>query len=415
MPSLADRLQSLGIKVGTSNLTNLQSHSKLNHPIDRVIPGEWWKTNNGDVFIVETCYDADFRIGQVSLKNQSSLEVISEWAGSSRLAGLSKEQFAFLDVETTGLYGGSGVIAFLIGVARFENDQLRLVQFFLHDPAQEKAQLSALRKFVEPCKAFVSFNGKSFDIPILNARFTLNSLPYPFSEIQHLDLLHLSRRIWKARLPRRTLSDLETHILKAKRTEDDVPSWMTSKLYFEYLETGDARPLRGVFYHNEIDVVSLAALMSHLSNLITNPLEGPETNSLDILAVGKLYAQMGRLKSAVKIYRQGLNRNDLPHDVRWEAVKQLSYIYKKLKDWDSACEQWVNAAHAEEIYAHIELAKYYEHQESSYEHALNWTRRAQKILSKKTGLSHTTNRIDYQQALEHREERLLRRIDRNKL
>ena len=174
------------------------------------------------------------------------LDAVAGWADEPRFLDLDLEHFAFIDTETTGLAGGTGTYTFLIGVGRFEKDEFRLVQFFLTNPGEETAQLAAFSEFIAPCEAVVSFNGKSFDIPLINTRFIINRWPSPLTGLAHLDLLHLARRLWKARLSGCTLGDLETHILGMKRSEHDVPGWMIADLYFDYLHTGDSRPLLGV-------------------------------------------------------------------------------------------------------------------------------------------------------------------------
>lgn len=410
MPSLSDRLQALGVKVGTNTLSVPKPRNADLNPIESVLPGKWWSTPNGDVFYVETSYGADFRVGEVGLTTTSSLEIIAEWAREPQLSDLHLEQFAFFDIETTGLSGGSGTYAFLIGVGRFEGDIFRLVQYFLQDPAQETAQLNALESFLSPCKALVSFNGKSFDVPIINSRFITNGFPPPLINTPQLDLLHLARRIWRERLPSRTLGDLEVQILGAKRSENDVPGWMVPDLYFDYLHTGDARPLRGVFYHNEVDVVSLAALLNHLSGLISSPLNQPESYSQDIIAVGKLYADLGRYEIAAEIYEYGLQKGDLLQDSYWDANKRLSMVYKRIGDMTAACRIWERAANHGFLYAHEELAKFYEHRERKYGIAMEWTQNAQKIISKEN--THIIKKIGWQESLNHRANRLERKLTR---
>ena len=272
MPSLSDQLKALGVSLGTENLPPPKPKEGAVHPIESVLPGAKWPTPHGDIFFVETVYKADFQVGDTCLKPQGPMEMIATWAREPGISDLTIDKFAFIDTETTGLSGGAGTFTFLIGVGRFEGDSFRLVQFFLSNPAEEMAQLAALDEFLAPCEAIVSFNGKSFDVPLINNRYIINGWPPPLVNYPQLDLLHLARRLWKTRLPSRTLGDLEVKILGTKRAEGDVPGWMVSDLYYDYLLTGDARPLRGVFYHNEVDVVSLAALLSHMIPLVETPL-----------------------------------------------------------------------------------------------------------------------------------------------
>ncbi len=205
MPSLADKLKSLGVDLGINDLATKKTPRRENYPIERVLAGEWQSTPQGETFVVEARYQADFQQGSVPLRGDAPLEIIAAWAKEPELANLDLEQFVFIDTETTGLAGGTGTYTFMIGAGRFEGDEFRLAQFFLRDPAEETAQLAAFEQFVAPCEAIVSFNGKSFDMPLLNNRYIINGWPTPLKDAGHLDLLHLARRLWRGRPPRRTL------------------------------------------------------------------------------------------------------------------------------------------------------------------------------------------------------------------
>jgi len=135
------------------------------------------------------------------------------------LAQADPEGFVFLDTETTGLAGGTGTFAFLIGLDASMAMISKLSQYFMRDPAEESALLAAVAEFIHPCQALVTFNGKSFDVPLLNTRYTLQAISSPFANLSHVDLLPLARRLWRDRLPSRALGYLETSILGAKRTK----------------------------------------------------------------------------------------------------------------------------------------------------------------------------------------------------
>jgi len=411
MPSLTNRLQSLGVKVGARNLAPPKLAPREDHPIESVLPGKWWHTPHGNVFTVETKYKSNHKVGQVELKNSHPLDIIARWSGDLKTSDLKPEQFAFIDTETTGLAGGSGTYTFLIGVGRFEGNEFRLVQFFLHDPAEETAQLAALEEFLAPCEAIVSFNGKSFDIPLLNTRYILNGWPSPLKGTAQIDLLHLARRLWRYRLPSRSLGDLEVHILGTKRSEMDVPGWMVADLYFDYLHTGDARPLRNVFYHNEIDVVSLAALLTHMAGMLANPINFPSESGLEMVAIGKLYADLGFEDTSIDIYKQGLEQISNQDEIYWDALKQLSFIHKRKGDFAAACQLWKQAALYGQIYAHEELAKYFEHHKRNIKSALHWTETALELIEGKDIA--LMDRLLWQEAFEHRKNRLREKLERD--
>jgi len=381
MPSLSDRLKSLGVVVGTQHLPIPKPPPTEQYPIEQVLAGDHWQTSAGEVFVVETNYNADFLRGAVKLKPTAPLDTIAAYAQAPQITEFDIEEFAFIDTETTGLGLGAGVYTFMVGIGRFEGPHFRLAQFFLREPGEETAQLAAIESFLAPCKAWVSFNGKSFDIPLLNNRYIINGWPIPLQGASHIDLLHLARRIWKARLPSRALGDLEAQILGTTRTQQDVPGWMIADLYFDYLHTRDARPLLGVFYHNEIDVVSLAALLAYMADMLADPLNGGIEHGLDLIAIGKLYADLGLLETAVQIYQRGLERTDLGKEAYWQALQELSFLYKKQDDFVSACQLWEQAAQEGQLYAHIELAKACEHRHKDFNAAQYWTQTAIEIVT----------------------------------
>jgi len=404
MPSLSDRLKALGVTVGTQQLKTSKPPIEEQFPIEQVLAGDFWQTPAGEVFVVETNYKSDILRGSIKLKPSAPLEIIAAYAKAQQITDLNIEQFAFIDTETTGLGLGAGVYTFMVGIGRFEGEHFRLAQFFLREPGEETAQLAAIEEFLAPCEAWVSFNGKAFDIPLLNNRYIINGWPIPLKDAPHIDLLHIARRLWKARLPSRSLGDLEVNILGATRSQQDVPGWMVADLYFDYLHTRDARPLLGVFYHNEMDVVSLAALMAHIADLLANPLNGSIEHGLDLIAIGKLYADLGKLDFATQIYQRGLEHDDVQKEVYWQALKELSFLFKKQVDLDSACQLWESAAQAGQIYAHVELAKVCEHQIKDYETAIHWTQTALEIVTKPDYPDY--ERLQFFPELEHRLARL---------
>jgi len=161
---LSDRLKALGVTVGAQNRKAEKPRPQTEHPIEDALPGEIWHTPAGDAFVVETRYKADFQMGSAKIRPAAPLEMVAAYAGAPQLADLPMERFAFMDTETTGLGLGVGVYTFMVGIGRFEGEHFRLAQFFLRHPAEEAAQLAAIEAFLAPCTAWVSFNGKAFDL-----------------------------------------------------------------------------------------------------------------------------------------------------------------------------------------------------------------------------------------------------------
>jgi uncharacterized protein YprB with RNaseH-like and TPR domain len=332
-------------------------------------------TPRGDVFVVEQSYTADYRHGTSPLLCSLPLALISEWAKDSRLATMPLSRFAFLDTETSGLMGGTGTYAFMVGIGRFVEDQFVLRQFFMRDPAEEPAMLEAISGFLAPAEALVTFNGKAFDAPLLTTRYRLHQIPVPHRDYAHLDLLPLARRLWRDRLESRALKYLEQHILGMTRSVEEVQGFEIPWLYMDYLRSGDARPLAGVFYHNAMDVVAMAALLAHVNDVMQNPYDGRVEHGLDFVALGKLFEDLGHWEEAARLFEHGLQLNLTESDFG-VAVKRLSTLQKRRGDFNEALRLWEAAAANGHIYAHIEMAKYYEHKCRDVKTALKWTHSA---------------------------------------
>ena len=410
MPSLSEKLKSLGVQVGTQNIS--QPLPSNPHTIEKILSGHSLETHFGDTFVIEETYPADYQNGQDGLFNKAPFDIMAQWVRDEHMLDYPRESFVYLDTETTGLSGGSGTYAFLIGVGRFEGENFHLAQFFMRDPIEEPAQLSALEEFLAPCNALITYNGKSFDIPLLNSRFIYHGWRTPFNDLTHIDLLHLSRRLWRERLPSRTLGNIEVQILGTQRTEQDVPGWMIPQMYFDYLRNGDARPLKKVFYHNAMDILSLAALFHHSARLLSDPTNGIVEHGVDFISLARLFEDLGDLEKATNLYLLGINHEDIrnhsiPEEVLLRAILRLALIYKRQGKFKPAIELWKKATVFKDINAHVELAKYYEHKSREYDEAISWTETAINSVN-----AVGTTRYEQRQwipELEHRLERLVRR------
>jgi hypothetical protein len=249
----------------------------------------------------------------------------------------------------------------------------------MRDPIEEPAALAAVTEFLQPLDALVTFNGKSFDAPLLRNRYIINGHAVPFTDATHLDLLPLARRLWRDRLESRALKSLEEHILGATRTEMEVPGWLIPQIYFDYLASGDARPLKGVLYHNAMDVVAMAALLSHVAAMLDDPFHFALEHGIDLIAIGKLFEDLDRWDDAAKLYARGLAL-DLSEPAFRETVQRLARLQRRRGDFSSAITLWQNAANTRQVYAYVELAKYYEHKTREYELAIEQTRAALVIV-----------------------------------
>jgi len=298
--------------------------------------------------------------------------IIRQYAG---LPAQKLEELLFIDTETTGLAGGTGTYAFLIGLGYFENDLLWIEQLFLTDISGEQVLLLELEKYLERFKTFVSFNGKSFDIPLIRNRFIFNLMEDATAGFENLDLLHLSRRIWKNTLPDCSLGTIEREILGIIRhQEEDISGSEIPQEYFYYLETRDSTDMVKVMYHNYYDILSMVVLLDKMSEILVNH------DSVEILeeifGMAKLFYDQDDSDKAEKLFLKILTIH--PHHK--ESRKRLSYLYKRSNDMSEAVELWIKAAGNKEIYALIELAKYNEHYLKNIPVALNYTQEALKII-----------------------------------
>ncbi|MFM8321824.1 MAG: ribonuclease H-like domain-containing protein [Chloroflexota bacterium] len=398
MPSLSDKLKALGVKVGAQGLPphpqpaaspapGLPSAAEAGAPptLEAVLGGGRRANPLGACYVVEARYPDGAPHGQARLGLRPQRPGLAAWAGNPRLAGLPAEAFAFLDTETTGLSGGTGTLAFLIGAGRFIDGEFVLLQFFLNDPLDEPGQLAALEQFLAPCQAIVTFNGKSFDAPLLVTRYTQHGWRAPLLDLAHLDLLHLARRLWRERLPSRTLGNLEVQILGALRSGDDIPGWAIPQMYADYLRSGDPTPLRQVFYHNAMDVLSLAALMDHMAVLLDEPLALGGRFGIDLLSLARLFEDLGQLDQAARLYLYGLAHEDaqnerIPRPLLAGALHRLAGIHRRQGDLPAAMGLWEQAARQGDLQACVELAKCCEHSLRDPHAALRWTSAALQLV-----------------------------------
>jgi uncharacterized protein len=417
VPDLSDKLKSLGVKVGAKEVTAPVKAGSTSTSLAAALGGRIQETPLGETYVVEARFPYGQEHGHGRLALNAPRKVLAEWAREPGLTNMDSTSFAFLDTETTGLSGGVGTYAFLVGVARFEVEGLHLAQFFMTDPSLEPGQLAALEEFLAPCRAIVTFNGKAFDAPLLQTRYLSHGWQAPFHDMAHVDLLPLARRLWRDRLPSRTLGMLEAHILGAGRSEEDIPGWMIPEIYFNFLKTGDPQPLKGVFYHNAMDVVSLVALMEHMSLLLDAPDELGSEHGVDLIALAKLYENLGNQSAAARLYIHGLGHEDantdkMPRAVLLQGLHRLAAIYKRNRDWRPAIELWEQAARHADLEAHLELAKCYEHVMKDITAATSWTQSAITLVVEGMALSSDGQPLglfDRRQELgelEHRLERL---------
>jgi len=285
------------------------------------------------------------------------------------------EQWLFLDTETTGLAGGSGTYAFLVGVAWWEGGGLEMEQFFLREYGEERALLFALGERIAEHPVLVTFNGKSFDWPLLETRYRMSrkiSVPTPRA---HLDFLHPARSLWRLRLGSVRLSELEGHVLGWDRGAD-LLSGLIPRIYFDYLRGGPPERLVPVLNHNQMDLRGLAALSGRILSLLSDA-ENLGQDGLELFGVSRICEKRGQHSRARNLYEQSL-ASILPTETDRAARRSLARLAKRRGDFGLACELWAGAiGNSRHGYAAYEqLAIYYEHRARDPEQARQIVRRA---------------------------------------
>ncbi len=387
METLSDKLKSLGVHLGTPKPK--PKLEKLHFPVEDIVSGVYRESVFGRSFVHSEEYSLDYQHGDVQLCELKPISRILTWSGLESLTDVPMNSILFLDTETSGLSGGTGTLVFMVGIGFLREDGFHVEQFFLSNPDQEMMFLNSISESLSPFSVLVTYNGKAFDAPLLNTRFDLNNITSPIRTFSHIDLLPLARRIWKYRLESRSLKNIEVEILKTKRTQEEIPGWEIPQIYFDYLRSEDARPLKGVFYHNAMDVLSLAALFQFLAGFTHDPFSIPAPDSIDLVALANLYEDLGDLEAAARYYEIGLKEH-LPGELHHKTLERFARMHRKSRNWEKALQVWESGCSEEDLYSVIELSKFYEHREKSAEKALDFAEIALKISITNKNINNTS-------------------------
>jgi uncharacterized protein YprB with RNaseH-like and TPR domain len=272
-------------------------------------------------------------------------------AQDSMQAAIDPEQWLFLDTETTGLAGGTGTYAFLVGIAWWDAGGLQVEQFFMRDLDEEHSLLLELSERMKQRPVLVTFNGKSFDWPLLETRYRMTRAVPAFSPMVHLDLLHPARQLWRLRLGSVRLKDLEHHVLGGDgrsldwSRHDDIDSSLIPQMYFDYLRGGPAEPLVGIFRHNQMDLRGLAALAGKILMLldsgigIANAARAETRDPIEVLGLSRMMRNRGHSARVRELYETAL-RFGLPRPVERLAQRELAQLAKRELDYQRAISLW---------------------------------------------------------------------------
>ena len=350
--------------------------------IEELLSGEVVRTPHGEHFETEKVWERHRRHGSVDISDLAELpEDLLDPLSAGAIPSAHPTRWAFLDTETTGLAGGTGTYAFLIGVGSIDATGFRLRQFFMRDYGEEASLLYRLAEYLALFDVLITYNGKAYDQPLLETRFRMVRSRHPFDRMEHLDLLFGARRLWKLRLESCRLVDLENRVLGVERN-GDLPGSLIPYCYFDYLRSRRAMPLIPIFDHNATDILSLACLTAIVPFAFRTgegrPLGHGLRHGADLIGLGRWMLQADRQEEALELFHRALEMG-LPDDLLFRTMWDIGCMQKRLGRSDLALAMVTELAAARNPYrvrALEELAKHYEHRERNYPMALEMTRAA---------------------------------------
>jgi uncharacterized protein YprB with RNaseH-like and TPR domain len=358
--TLKQRLERLVAVASRAAALRERSSAPRPVPLEELIQGRRVENERGEFFEVDTDLHLDGRHGDLSLSRFRTLapESVGILTGERELDGFDLGRAVFLDTETTGLAGGTGTAAFLVGVGFLDGDHFRVRQYFMRDYPEEAAMLRGLADHLRGFKHLVTYNGRTFDAPLLEARYRLSREPYPLADWAHLDLLHPARRLWKQRLESCRLQFLETELLGLHRY-GDVPGADIPRIYFDYVRSRgrDARALAAVLEHNRLDVLSLAALAVLACDWVQ---EARAEDPRDVYCLGRVFERAELYERSDEQYRRVVTSREAD-GVRVPSLLRLAARAKRTGDHRSAASLWEEAADSGDCRALRELAMHHEH------------------------------------------------------
>ena len=350
-------------------------------PIEQALNGQVVETPQGQHFQCRRLWERHKRHGSMDISDLEGLppdllEAISE----GEIQAVPPARWAFIDTESTGLVGGAGTCAFLAGIGRIRPEGFALTQYFMRDFCDEPSMLHAVSESLADADVVVSYNGKTYDIPLLETRYRLARMKPPFERMAHLDLLHGARRLWKLRLESCRLTELEQQILGVER-EGDIAGDMIPFVYFEYLRRKEAWKLAPIFLHNALDIVTLACLTAIVPWVFRSPEDARFSHGAEMVGLARWLRKANKLEQALALMRRGVEWG-LKDDLLFRALCDIAALEKKLRREPAAVAVWSELAGCRNVFqaaALEELAKFYEHREKKYAMALEFTEAALRL------------------------------------
>jgi uncharacterized protein len=315
--------------------------------VGEILGGRPVSTPFGECLVIDRRYESDRRhghlqIGDCELGDLAILGMLDP-SLTTTVCELREERprTVFIDLETTGLSGGAGTVAFLVGCGYFDLGAFQVRQFLLTSFTSERALLAAVASFFEATDLIVSYNGKTFDVPVMETRWLFHRMEMPLDGVPHFDTLHAARRLWRLRPDDVSesgcrLATLERALFDVKRV-GDVPGFEIPSRFFRFLRSGDPRPLEPVLEHNRLDLVSLAAVTAHAARLVQEGADGCPDGA-QALALGRIFERAGAFDRAEACYRRGAEASNL--DVRAEALYRLGLRCRRERRFSEAADAW---------------------------------------------------------------------------
>jgi uncharacterized protein YprB with RNaseH-like and TPR domain len=343
--------------------------------IHELMSGEVVSTPHGQHFETEKVWENHRRHGSVYISDLGGLpEDLLDHLSARAIPTSHPTRWAFLDTETTGLAGGTGTYAFLIGVGWIDSTGFRLRQFFMRDYGEEASLLYSLTQLLERFDVLITYNGKAYDQPLLETRFRMCRARHPFDRMEHLDLLFGARRLWKLRLDSCRLVDLENRILGVER-QGDLPGEMIPYVYFEFLRSQRAFAVVPIFHHNATDILSLACLTAIVPFAFRSPEETAVRHGADLIGLARWLVQSDREEEALRLFRRAVEMG-IPDNLMFRTLWDIAALERRLGRHDAAIAVTTELTESRNPFrarAYQELAKHYEHREKNHAMALEMT------------------------------------------
>ncbi len=401
-----DEKEGLTTKEKLEQLITLRGRIKSEKPSPQPHP---LPLEREDIQFTENPYSLEARYGNIRIGQglNISSETLAHLSNDPAFENLDLSSALFIDLETTGLSGGTGVVPFNVGMGYYRDDKFWVGQFFLGELGSEEKMIQELEHFLEDhnFQSVVTYNGKSFDLPLLETRYILHRIPFNLGALPHLDFLFPARCLWKHKFESCRLTYLAKEVVGTYR-EDDIPSSEVPWRYFEYLKTGNYDLIEPVLYHNAEDILSLLGVVVIGASIFSEDEEMCIADAMDFFGAGKVMERRGDTKAASRFFTKALD-GDLDEPTGMSTRRRLSLHFKRTQNWKQALMLWREMADIESpsrdlLFSLRELAMYYEHQRKDFAAAFKYAEEGYVV---SMGFSNY-----YESDFSHRKERLKNKL-----